>query len=299
MINPRINEWWSGWWEPGYVEQGRYLYDHELVAFTSGKSQVLVGEQIFTCSAGDVLIIPPGVLHWTRILNERTERYCFHFDWVQDLPIALPPFVYESSGEYRPRRCKHTPIWLKMKMPLYLTGRPLPDLHSILNKLIKCNTRSPVDMLRQRGLFTQLLAEVIGGGQDEDQSTLSRHGKSLRMVHSLKQRIEKKYCQQLTMHLIAGEYKITPTHMARAFHAFVGMSPLEYMNHLRLEEAYRLLSECSMNISEVASKVGFSDANYFSRLFRKKMGMSPSFVATNVGKEAMPSYLSNSVLSNI
>ena len=58
----------------------------------------------------------------------------------------------------------------------------------------------------------------------------------------------------------------------------VGVSPLEYVHRLRLEEAYRLLSDSSRNVSEVAMEVGFDDANYFSRLFRKKMGMSPSLV---------------------
>ncbi|MEI8247778.1 MAG: helix-turn-helix domain-containing protein [Lentisphaerota bacterium] len=44
------------------------------------------------------------------------------------------------------------------------------------------------------------------------------------------------------------------------------------MHRLRLEEAYRLLSDTSMNVSEAASEVGFDDANYFSRLFLKKNG---------------------------
>jgi len=177
------------------------------------------------------------------------------------------------------------PGWLDIKMPLCVTDMPLPNLLSLLNQLTKCDTRSTVDIFKQRGLFIQLLADVIGGKQNEKPPSQWGSGKSLRMIHSLKQRIENDYRQKLIMSLLAKEYKITPTHMARTFHAFVGMSPLEYLHHLRLEEAYRLLSACSMNISEVADKVGFGDANYFSRLFRKKMGMSPSVVATNVGKE--------------
>jgi len=61
----------------------------------------------------------------------------------------------------------------------------------------------------------------------------------------------------------------------------VGMSPLAYVHRLRLEEAYRLLSNSSMNVAEVAGNVGFDDANYFSRLFRRKMGMPPSAVTAN------------------
>ena len=77
------------------------------------------------------------------------------------------------------------------------------------------------------------------------------------------------------MILLAKEFKVTPGHMTRTFRMIVGISPLEYVHRLRLEEAYRLLSDTSMNVSEAASEVGFDDANYFSRLFRKKMGISP------------------------
>ncbi|HCE46588.1 MAG TPA: hypothetical protein DET40_23830 [Lentisphaeria bacterium] len=278
LVNPRINLLWAGWWKPGYVEQGRYLYDHELVVFTSGKSRVVVGEQAFTCSRGDILIIPPGVRHWTRALDERVERYCFHFDWVHGLPEVRPPFVYEAAGRYVRSCCKRTPKWLSIKMPLYSPGISLQRLLQFLHPLTKCDN-SPEGVLRQRGLFLQLLAELLSGTGGKGRKP--RGGKSLRLVQSLKQRIESDYRLPLSMNSMAAEFKVTPVHMARAFRTHVGMSPLEYVHRLRLEEACRLLSSSAMNVSEVAMSVGFDDANYFSRLFRKKMGMSPSSVVGN------------------
>ncbi|OGV38878.1 MAG: hypothetical protein A2X48_01795 [Lentisphaerae bacterium GWF2_49_21] len=284
QVNPRINVVWSGWWRPGFVEQGRYLYDHELVVFTSGKSLVAVGEKSFTCSKGDVLIIPPGVRHWTRALDDRVERYCFHFDWVQELPVVLPPFVYESTKAYRPRRCKPAPKRIGIKMPFYVTGIPLQRLLPLLHPLIECDGGSLESSLKQKGLFMQLLSEVLSANQSDH----SAHGgKSLRLVQSLKQRIENDYRRDMTINSLAKEFKVTPVHMARAFRMLVGMSPLEYVHRLRLEEAYRLLTASAKNISEIAEEVGFPDANYFSRLFRKKMGMSPSMAVTNQGKESL------------
>jgi len=275
QINPRVNLWWAGWWKPGYVEQSRYLYDHELVVFTSGKSQVVVGDHSFTCSKGDILIIPPGVRHWTRAFDERVERYCFHFDWVLELPSVIPPFVYESTGEYKRSRCKPTPKWLKIKMPFYLTGIPLQRLLPLLNPLTECDD-SHEGVLKQRGLFLQLLAELLAGAKGIVKT--SHGGKSLRLVQALKQRIENDFRRPPSMNSLAREFNVTPVHMARTFRMIVGMSPLEYVHRLRLEDAYRLLSTSSMNVSEVATEVGFDDANYFSRLFRKKMGISPSLV---------------------
>lgn len=282
-INPRVNMWWSGWWLPGHVEQNRYLYDHELVVFTSGTSHVVVGDQHFTCSNGDALIIPPGVLHWTRALNGKIERYCLHFDWVQELPVVMPSFVFESTMEYKPGQCKPTPDWLEIEMPLHAAGMAIQQILPLAHSLMESDGHSMVDSLRQRGLFLQLLSMVLSASQPVKPT--ARAGKSWRMVHTLKQRIEYDYRSDLSMGALAKEFKITTTHMARAFRELVGTSPLEYMHRLRLEEAYRLLAGGAMNVSEAAEKVGFEDANYFSRLFRKKMGMAPSMVAANIGNE--------------
>lgn len=276
QINPQINLWWMGWWPREYVEKDRYLYDHELVVFTSGKSQVVVGEESFLCAKGDVLIIPPGVRHWTRAFDERVERYCFHFDWVSGLPSVMLPFAFFSTGKYRPARCKPAPKWLKIKMPFYAKAIPLQRLLPLLNQLVEFDKHLPETPLKQKGLFLQLLSEVLS--VDKPVHASVHGGKTLRLVQGIKQRIENEYCRDLKINELAKEFKVTPVHMARAFRTLVGVSPLEYIHRFRLEEAHRLLSTSSMNVSEVASEVGFDDANYFSRLFRRKMGTPPSRV---------------------
>jgi AraC-like DNA-binding protein len=278
QIDPRLNLRWVGRWAPGYVEQSRYLYDHELVVFLAGTSRVLVGDRAFTCAKGDALIIPPGVRHWTRAVDGVVERCCCHFDWVHGGAEVNPPFVYEADGTYVRRRGKAAPRWLKVEMPFWATGLSLPRLLPLLGALAECD-RSPVGLLRRRGLFLQLLAEVLGGGAGKAGHV--HGGKSLRLVQAVKQRIENDYRKPLAMSAMAKDLKVTPVHMARAFRTLVGMSPLAYLHRLRLEEACRLLSNSSMNVAEVADNVGFDDANYFSRLFRRKMGMSPSAMTAN------------------
>ena len=275
--NPRINMWWAGWWEPGYVEQSRYLYDHEFIVCTSGKSQVFIGEQSYTCTKGDVLIIPPGVRHWSRAFDESVERYCFHFDWERSLPVVTPSFVFESTNKYRARHCKPTPKWLGMKMPFYANGIPLQRLLPLLHPLVKCGGCSLENSFRQMGLFLQLFSEALSANQPVLPAV--HGGKSLRLVQALKQRIELDYHRDFTINSLAKEFKVTSDHMGRAFRMTVGINPLEYVHRLRLEEAYQLLSDGSMNVSEVAGAVGFDDINYFSRLFKRKMGISPSAVA--------------------
>lgn len=66
----------------------------------------------------------------------------------------------------------------------------------------------------------------------------------------------------------------TPT-LRRMFRTHLAMSPLEYISQCRLRHAEHLLRSTSLPVNEIASRVGFEDAFYFSRWFRKQRGHSP------------------------
>ena len=61
----------------------------------------------------------------------------------------------------------------------------------------------------------------------------------------------------------------------RLFQQVTGLAPQQYLIHLRLNEAKRLLG--TLTVAEVAARVGFSDSFYFSRLFKAKMGVAPKY----------------------
>ncbi len=62
----------------------------------------------------------------------------------------------------------------------------------------------------------------------------------------------------------------------RRFKQATGMSPLEYVHALRLEEAKQLLEATEQPIESIASEVGYEDAAFFGRLFRKQVNLTPA-----------------------
>jgi transcriptional regulator GlxA family with amidase domain len=62
----------------------------------------------------------------------------------------------------------------------------------------------------------------------------------------------------------------------RRFQQATGMSPLEYVHALRLEEAKQMLEASELPIEAIANEVGYEDAAFFSRLFRRKVNLTPS-----------------------
>ena len=74
-------------------------------------------------------------------------------------------------------------------------------------------------------------------------------------------------------HKKRGPRAVSYTHL---FHQRTGFSPLEYLTRLRLNHASQLMAETALSIAEIARAVGYEDPLYFSRLFRRKMGVSPT-----------------------
>lgn len=61
----------------------------------------------------------------------------------------------------------------------------------------------------------------------------------------------------------------------RRFQKATGMTPIQYVHTLRLEEAKQLLESTDMSIEAIAGEVGYEDMSFFSRLFRREVGLTP------------------------
>ena len=77
--------------------------------------------------------------------------------------------------------------------------------------------------------------------------------------------------------VIARKNGITLNYFRVIFKEIMGMTPIEYLNQLRVAKALELLQTSSLPISEVSAQVGILDANYFSRLFKKVTGYPPRY----------------------
>ena len=64
--------------------------------------------------------------------------------------------------------------------------------------------------------------------------------------------------------------------MYRKLKSLTNLSGNEFIKNVRLKKAVQLLESENYNVSEIAYKVGFSDPPYFSRIFKKQYGKSPS-----------------------
>ena len=75
---------------------------------------------------------------------------------------------------------------------------------------------------------------------------------------------------------LADKIMISRGHLHRKLQSLSNLSPIEFINNIRLKKSIELLSGFKLNVSEVAYAVGYNDPKYFARIFRKQFGKSPS-----------------------
>ena len=83
------------------------------------------------------------------------------------------------------------------------------------------------------------------------------------------------YQLEITMHDGAERAGITERYLRRLFSQYLNLAPLDYLNQLRINKAAELLRNTEMSVKEVCYLYGFRLSQYFLRIFKQQMGVSP------------------------
>ena len=116
-------------------------------------------------------------------------------------------------------------------------------------------------------LLTRKVAELI------DVNEMKIEGKE--PVNRAMEFIRTHFHEQLDLDAISGHVYLSPSHFSRLFKVQTRLSPVEYLNHARIEEAKKLLIYSDLTLTEIANRVGINSIHYFSHKFKKMEGVSP------------------------
>ena len=95
-------------------------------------------------------------------------------------------------------------------------------------------------------------------------------------IERIGRRIETDYAEDITLASLAEQYHVDASYLSRIFSRKYGESIISFLTRVRMEKAAQLMRDESRKLEAIAFLVGYDDYHYFSRVFRKKMGVSPS-----------------------
>lgn len=161
--------------------------------------------------------------------------------------------------------------------------REHPATHSIPLIVLSGKTLSEDDVKRlskgvvsilSKGVFT---AEDIVSHAESALSGQHRIGDSTQtLVRSAIAYVHQNYMRPITREDIARYVSINEDYLTTCFQRELGISPIAYLNRYRISRAKILMKTTAMSLTEIALEVGFGSSTYFSRIFRRETGVSPS-----------------------
>ena len=207
---------------------------------------------------GTAFLVVPGESQGMSVESDNFEQYWINFDG-SEVPELLQSFGIPIQS--------HTFDYAKNK-----SGKRI--MISLFDSIFPKYPDDAEVCIRRKhaylvGILYQLLSIV-------DTSTTDNITTTDRYIASVCSYIRSHYSQELTVSWLAAVAGLSPKYLIRIFKKVTGMTIVGYITKTRLEVAASLLESTSKSISDIAQNVGFSDALYFSKVFRKHFGTSPS-----------------------
>ncbi|MFZ6009337.1 MAG: GlxA family transcriptional regulator [Bacteroidota bacterium] len=111
-----------------------------------------------------------------------------------------------------------------------------------------------------------------------------QHSHADDVIANIQSYIEKNYKQSLTLENLAGKCNMSVRNFMRRFEQATSNTPLEYLQRVRVEAAKKLLENKNESIEQVASRCGYEDIDFFRKIFKRHVAMTPRGYQEKYGK---------------
>ncbi len=245
----------------------------EMTLITHGNGWHRVARQEHLTTPGDVIIVPPGVVHSFFRSRNQTHRN-FHFDplILQELQKEAPDMEALSilfPALERPKNKK--PLKYNMAR-LRLTPRELAIADQMMSEMDEEQGGSQSGKMAAMRLILRRLFLFITRVYTKRATPIPPGDSGL--VKSLDY-MNDHVLQPLALEQLAKVSGHSTSHFRRLFKTAFGESPINYLIRLRIRKACQMLEQEDVPVTEVGYRCGFMDSNYFSRQFAQVMGKSP------------------------
>ena len=151
------------------------------------------------------------------------------------------------------------------------------------------NIKNMIQQIHQRtGIFlSQLLALILGetyARRQEDGTTARQNRQVTRAVRYMYRHLDR----ELTLAELSAAMGTSPSTLSAVFRQCTGHAPMDFFTRLKMKQACRMLRSGGEYVYEVARQLGYRDPYYFSRAFKKVMGVSPRSYQNGLGRSDPP-----------
>ena len=235
----------------------------QIVLIDSGETEFTSGSQTISLKEPCLITMPVDVLH----------GYVFSPD-VKGVVISLSDSYPENLFPNSPS------ILMELSRMQLIRSSAGEDAFNNLARLAwqvhtELYTNLPERMVALQASLSLLLISVYRLARLQTVDALAIDDRSLQYFRQFQQFLKEDFSSRQTVTDYARKLGITPVHLNRVCRSVAGKSTLQIIQDVILLEAQRYLHHSTYSISEISYLLNFDDISYFSRLFKKRLGMSP------------------------
>ncbi len=244
--------------------------DSRLFYILAGAGAMNIDGKTFPLQANTLLLFKAGTPYEWQI--EYADYYAVNFDYSQSfshIQQRFHPMRSHGSGNTI-FDCGTIEDCPALEAPIILYDS-ITFKRSIQNLLAESAIADHWNKPILSAMMKRLLLEILRKNEKQD--------KRFEAALSIKEvivYIQDHYLQPINNRIIAEQFGYNPTYLGRIFKAQTGTTLHNFVTELRLNTAMELLSDTTLPISQICVKIGIPDVYYFSKYFKKKVGVTPS-----------------------
>lgn len=234
-------------------KNGRKLNEYQILYITKGTGTFKTMDTEYIIKPGTIFVLFPNVPHW--YLPSPEKGWIEH--WVGfngEIPALL-----QNRGFFTPAN------------PIFYIGydQNIIDLYNVIIEYAKEEKYGYQQMISSKIL--EIMTRVYVSANDDHENE-----KTKQFVDKVKFILTESLYSVLDIKSVAAQLSISYKTMREIFKNYTGLTPYQYFLHLKINKAKELLTEEKYSVKEISYKLEFQNPYYFSRLFKKKTGVSPS-----------------------
>ena len=239
---------------PYSMKEEHYHPHTELYYLVEGETKYFIAGEVYAMKAGDLAIIPKGILH--RTINENGRR-CVRINVTFKECVVSEPRLVEGMA------------------PRIIRSQELgDDVRRIIFKMEEeFEGRRDFSQTVLRAYLDQFLVLIHRlGSTPKPESGVSPAD---RPIVDAARYINEHYGEELTLEGLAKRFAMSPGHFSKKFKSVTGFGLCKYITQVRILNAEKLLRHTRCSITDISMRCGFSDSNYFAAVFKEKNKIPP------------------------
>ncbi|SKA93092.1 AraC-type DNA-binding protein [Caloramator quimbayensis] len=263
----------------------RTIDEYILYVIKSGELYIKEGEEEFVLKSGDTLLLEPKIQH-TGYRKSTCDYYYIHFKHPKITTLNVNSLDEIAFNILNERKTSLASDFLSDSLPTSPVCY-LPKCYHIknLSPIIYLLKEAEFDYynryenykiltsIRLIEILIKISREYISSEMEKSTSFLSKGFIKCRNIINF---LNSEYHRKITSQDIETYFESNYDYLNRVFHKLTGYTIFNYLNIIRINKAKELIDTTPIKFSEVGYLVGIDDPYYFSKLFKKYVGMTPS-----------------------